>query len=122
MTLKNDKTIKKIYVESFKDNSRFNELNSKIKYVRLSDAPHYSLVEQHDVGLPDLVWGKPEHADAAVVRLVPLQLVIIPNLEHVQCKSQHLIRSVWIKILWFYRKLSQGEPKLMVSHQFLTEG
>ena len=66
----------------------------------MSDAPHYSLVEQHDVGLPDLVRGEPEHADAAVVRLVPLQLVIIPNLEQVQCKS-HLIRSVWIKILWF---------------------
>ncbi len=60
------------------------------------------LVEQHDVGLPHLVGGQPEHADAAVVRLVPLQLVIIPNLENFSCKSQHLIKSVWSGSIQYY--------------------
>ena len=39
------------------------------------------LVEEHDIGLPDFVWGKTEHADASVVSLVPLQLIILPHLE-----------------------------------------
>ena len=49
--------------------------------------PKYLLVEQHDVGFPHLVGRQSEYADAAVVRLVPLQLVIIPNLENVSYKT-----------------------------------
>ena len=39
------------------------------------------LVEEDDVGLPDFVWGKTEHADASVIGLVPLQLIVLPHLE-----------------------------------------
>ena len=43
----------------------------------------YSLVEEDDVGLPDLVWREPQHADPAVVRLIPLELVVVPHLNTV---------------------------------------
>ena len=42
-----------------------------------------SLVEEHDVRFPDLVGRQPQHADAAVVRLVPLQLVVVPHLNKI---------------------------------------
>ena len=42
-----------------------------------------SLVEEHDVRFPDLVGRQPQHADAAVVRLVPLQLVVVPHLNQI---------------------------------------
>ncbi len=47
--------------------------------ILLDTLRHFSLVEEHDVRLPDLVWREPEHADAAVVGLVPLQLVVVPH-------------------------------------------
>jgi hypothetical protein len=42
---------------------------------------YHSLVEQDDIGLPNLVRGQTEDADAAVVSLVPAELIVIPNLE-----------------------------------------
>ena len=40
----------------------------------------YLLVEKHYVRLPDLVRRKSENADPTVVRLIPLELVVIPDL------------------------------------------
>ena len=47
-----------------------------------------SLVEEHDVRFPDLVGRQPQHADAAVVRLVPLQLVVVPHLNKIFLSAQ----------------------------------
>jgi len=39
----------------------------------------YSLIEEHYVRLPNLVGGQTQNPDAAVVGLIPLQLVVVPN-------------------------------------------
>ena len=46
------------------------------------------LVEKHYVWLPDLVRRQSEDTDPPVVRLVPLQLVVIPDLRQAVSQGQ----------------------------------
>lgn len=40
----------------------------------------YELVKKYDVGFPDPVGRQAENVDAAVIRHVPLQLIVLPRL------------------------------------------
>ena len=42
------------------------------------------LVEENYIGLPDFVWGKAKDADASIVGLIPLQLIVLPHLERLK--------------------------------------
>ncbi len=57
-------------------------------------ASTFSLVVEHDVRPPDVVGGHVQHVDAAVLRRVPLQLVVVPVLLHPQVRRHDLVLQV----------------------------
>ena len=50
------------------------EMNKKRDDVR------YLLIKKYDVGLPDAIRRQAQNVDTAVIRHVPLQLIVLPSL------------------------------------------
>ena len=58
----------------------------------------YALVEEYDVGLPDLVGQNTDDGDAAVVGRVPPQLVVFPLLQRTVHVRQQTIITLYITV------------------------